>query len=168
MRNGKLPQSWLSSCIIEQRKLTISFGRICKIWCDEAAINRVPKAWVPQLWNTVPLWWDTNDAIDQYIVKSVDKDWNFSGTILLSFLDDFGQNPNGPQNVQLLIPGALVDNLGITAQCWNGLDALPLPWDVVFYDGWNNVKGSATSGQDPQQPDEPPSDPSTNGAPFMK
>lgn len=58
-------------------KTHIILCRTCLITCDSDALNKVPKAWIPDAYGSQKLWWQKDDtAISNYIKGPVDSTWD--------------------------------------------------------------------------------------------
>lgn len=80
--------------------------RYCVILADADAISRVPKAWVPEVYDGEQLWFKSDQVVDNYI-KKLDSSWDPARTLRMSIMAGEGEDV-----VQMVIPPALLNSNG--------------------------------------------------------
>jgi len=103
----------------------------CVILANSDALDRVSKAWVPETYSGVKLWFHAED-IDSYVQNDLDWTWDPAKTLRMAIMD------GAPDVLQLLIPPALLNSnggdMGIIAICDPTLDNIPT--QIVDYYSW--------------------------------
>lgn len=116
--------------------------RNCAIWADSDALNRVTKAWIPEMWGSQKLWYASEDVLGVWI-RYLNNSWDSAKTLRMSIISGKGYD-----DVQLLIPPGLLGGAGsmyFTVSCKDPDHQSELPTQDVNYDDWqNNIAGTRT------------------------